>query len=180
MRYFMDFEFLEDGRTIEMISVGIVAEDGRELYAVNGEMPWERIVKHDWLMENVVPSLPLNPAWEVPMIQWDHPDVKSRAVIAQEVREFLLHDGAPELWAWCGAFDHVCLAQLYGRMIDLPELFPHHTGELRQRWDDLGCPELPEQEAGLHNALADARHNKVAWDAMMRVSVDTLQELHGG
>lgn len=30
MRYFLDCEFIEDGRTIDLISIGIVAEDGRE------------------------------------------------------------------------------------------------------------------------------------------------------
>ena len=34
MRYFYDTEFLEDGETIDLISIGIVAEDGREYYAV--------------------------------------------------------------------------------------------------------------------------------------------------
>lgn len=28
MRFFYDCEFLEDGRTIELISIGIVCEDG--------------------------------------------------------------------------------------------------------------------------------------------------------
>ncbi len=31
MRYFLDTEFYEDGKTIDLISIGIVAEDGREL-----------------------------------------------------------------------------------------------------------------------------------------------------
>ena len=55
MRYFYDTEFLEDGRTIDLISIGIVAEDGRELYLVNANAPWSRIRRHDWLMDNVVP-----------------------------------------------------------------------------------------------------------------------------
>ncbi len=32
MRYWYDTEFIEDGKTIDLISIGIVAEDGRELY----------------------------------------------------------------------------------------------------------------------------------------------------
>ena len=47
-RYFYDCEFIEDGRTIELISIGVVAEDGREFYAVSTEFdpgranPWVR------------------------------------------------------------------------------------------------------------------------------------------
>ena len=35
MKYFYDTEFIEDGSTIELISIGVVAEDGREYYAVS-------------------------------------------------------------------------------------------------------------------------------------------------
>ena len=34
-RYFIDTEFMEDGHTIELISIGICCEDGREFYAVS-------------------------------------------------------------------------------------------------------------------------------------------------
>ena len=37
MRIFYDTEFLDDGKTIDLISIGMVAEDGRELYAVSSE-----------------------------------------------------------------------------------------------------------------------------------------------
>ena len=56
-----DLEFLEDGRTIELISIGIVSDDGREFYAVSSEAPGGRIHQNDWLMANVWPSLPTVP-----------------------------------------------------------------------------------------------------------------------
>jgi len=37
MKYFIDTEFYEDGKTIDLISLGVVAEDGRELYLCNQE-----------------------------------------------------------------------------------------------------------------------------------------------
>ena len=37
VRYFYDTEFIDDGRTIELISIGVAAEDGREYYAVSTE-----------------------------------------------------------------------------------------------------------------------------------------------
>ena len=30
MRYFYDTEFIDDGRTIDLISIGVAAEDGRD------------------------------------------------------------------------------------------------------------------------------------------------------
>ena len=42
MRFFYDCEFIEDGTTIELVSLGMVAEDGRELYVVSTEFDPER------------------------------------------------------------------------------------------------------------------------------------------
>lgn len=174
-----DLEFLEDGRTIELISIGMVCDDGRQYYAVNAALAarWgsgrrlrRRIQKHPWLMENVVPSLPQpHGDWRLHMPQswlfnYHDPAVKPIDRIADEVMDFIRAAGPDvELWANYGAYDHVCLAQLWGRMIDLPEGVPMFTNDIQQErarqglaWDDL-----PKQADGEHNALADARHNQV-------------------
>ncbi|WP_228981426.1 3'-5' exoribonuclease [Streptomyces sp. DH12] len=165
-RVFYDCEFLEDGRTIDLISIGMVREnDGAELYLVNRDMPIRKIRKHPWLMKNVVPGLPrahgdrilhMPKSW---LFDYAHPAVQPRDVIASRVRRFITDTPDPQLWAWYGAYDHVVLAQLFGRMIDLPTGIPMWTNDLRQEAERLGNPQLPEQPDGLHNALADARHN---------------------
>ena len=62
-RIWYDFEFLENGSTIFPISVGMVDDQGRELYLVNedteGSKIKEKIRNHDFLMGNVIPHLPL-------------------------------------------------------------------------------------------------------------------------
>jgi hypothetical protein len=179
VRIFYDTEFLEDGRTIELISIGMVTDDGREYYAVNAEMPFKRIKENDWLVRNVVASLPVSehkileaylknspnshPRPSIDLLSLDDADitVKPRNVIRNEVREFILATSRPQLWAWYGAYDHVVLAQLFGPMIALPEGIPMFTNDLKQEAMRLGNPAVPEQEAGEHNALQDARHNRV-------------------
>ena len=37
MRFFYDCEFIEDGRTIDLLSLGMVTETGEELYVVSTE-----------------------------------------------------------------------------------------------------------------------------------------------
>ena len=37
MRFFYDTEFIDNGRTIELISIGVAAEDGREYYGISTE-----------------------------------------------------------------------------------------------------------------------------------------------
>jgi 3' exoribonuclease, RNase T-like len=173
--YDYDLEFLEDGRTIELISIGIVCEDGREYYAVNREAPWKRIAKHPWLMDNVVPNLPRlhgderlhrwilsrsGRRWNPCMLDFPHPHMRPRDVIADEVRDFLLSADRPVLWADYGAYDHVALCHLWGPMVALPEGLPMFTCDIQQEAQCLGIgwDELPEQASGVHNALADARH----------------------
>lgn len=177
-RYWYDTEFLEDGKTIELISIGIVADDGREYYAVASDAPWEDVKRHPWLMQHVAPSLPGGSYIGTPMgVPTDQPDkakpgqewfwtldqtaacVKPKFVIANEVRDFLLSGASePELWAWYSAYDHVALCQLWGRMIDLPKGIPMWTNDLRQEVHRLGNPQMPNQADGQHNALHDARH----------------------
>lgn len=158
MRFFFDTEFLEDGRTIDLISIGIVAEDGREFYAVNHDADWSRIHAHTWLEANVFPHLPPveQPTWQ------------TRDQIANGVHAFLTTGGTEpaELWAHYCAYDHVVLAQLFGPMIDLPRGIPMFTNDTKslQRW--LGIPDrrMPQQYGTQHDALADARHVKVMYD----------------
>lgn len=173
-----DWEFLEDGVRIEPISIGMKADDGREYYAVNGLLAargWKgrrfrrRVRKHKWLMENVVPHLPkAHGDWRLHMpeswlFNYLDPAVKPIEQIADEVMDFIRETGPNvQLWANYGGYDHVCLAQLWGRMIDLPEGVPMFTHDIQQERSRLGIPwhELPKQESGEHNALADARHNQ--------------------
>lgn len=174
--YCYDTEFLENGKTIDLISIGIVCEDGREYYAVNSDMDQDRIRRNQWLLNNVWPHLPLQ-GYKTklatvcgtikPIV--DDPGnldkksvlVRPKWVIANEVREFLLDDGfLPELWAYYASYDHVALAQLWGRMLDLPIGFPMYTRDLVQEMDRLGISKdaVPQPE-NAHDALADARWN---------------------
>lgn len=182
MRVFYDFEFLEHrvrprwffGRsvwTVEPLSLGIRVEDGREYYAIFSDAPWRQVRKNDWLMDNVVPSLPQPPKparWRI--IDPGHPNVKPGWQVANEVALLLQRVPDVELWAWYAAFDHVSLAWLWGKMSNLPYGIPMYTNDLRQRCRELGDPELPEQTRGVHNALDDARHNEVRAHAMDRIS----------
>ncbi len=178
MRIFYDCEFLEDGSAIDLISIGMVREDDAEYYAVNSEAPWDRIKGSEWLVRNVLPSLPVTgrrsldtwlahspnsyPKPGLDMLGIDVRDttVRPHQVIANEVRDFILATPEPSLWAWYAAYDHVALCQLWGPMIRLPKGVPMWTNDLKQEAERLGNPRVPEQGLGEHNALADARHNR--------------------
>ena len=154
-RYFYDCEFIEDGLTVELVSIGVVDESGREFYAVSTEFDGARAIP--WVRRNVLDKLPgpADPAW------------RSRERIRTDLLAFLTEPGEPiELWAWYAAYDHVVLCQLWGAMPALPRPLPRFTRELRQRWEDAGRPALPPPTADAHDALADARLNLRRWQAI--------------
>lgn len=152
MRYFLDTEFDEDGVTIELISIGIVAEDGRELYCVSNEFDPEHC--DDWVKQNVLPQLPPKETWI------------SRADIRDQIEEFLDFDPRPEFWAYFGAYDWVVFARLWGKLVHAPGNFPRFCRDIRQLMDQhsLSKRELPRQVSRKHDALADAWWVKVAYD----------------
>lgn len=167
MRYYYDTEFLEDGKTIDLISIGIVAGDGREFYAVSNEFDTWRVSCDPWLMENVMSSIDHKPntvayaksdKYKVGFTITD-PAAMSRKEIAAGIRGFMAGT-KPELWAWYGAYDHVALAQLWGKMINLPDDIPKYTHDIKTFWKFASEPVMPKQPEGTHNALADARHNR--------------------
>jgi hypothetical protein len=150
-RVFYDCEFIEDGRTIDLVSIGAVDEAGREFYAVSTEFDPGKAIP--WVRANVLDKLP-SPA---------DPNWRSLETICTDLYAFLTE---PELWAWYAAYDHVALCQLWGGMPALPRAVPRFTKDLRQRWDDLGRPALPGAPQDQHDALADARHNLARWQVM--------------
>jgi hypothetical protein len=152
VRFFYDCEFIEDGKTIDLVSIGVVDENGREFYAVSTEFNPTRAGQ--WVREHVLDKLPspADPAW------------CDRATMRARLLKFLNRGrDRVELWAWFAAYDHVVLAQLWGDMPALPRELPRFTRELRQRWEDVGKPALPPPPSDAHDALADARHNLLRW-----------------
>ncbi|MBW0092780.1 3'-5' exoribonuclease, partial [Pseudonocardia sp. KRD-184] len=109
MRFFYDCEFIEDGTTIDLVSIGVVGEDGREFYAVSTEFDPSRAGA--WVRANVLPKLPspADPAW------------RSRSRLRADLLDFVTEPGGDvEMWAWIAAYDHVALCQLWGAMPALP------------------------------------------------------------
>lgn len=60
------------------------------------------------------------------------------------------------------AYDHVCLSQLFGKMINLPKHFPMYTNDLQQYLDYFGITLTDltiEENKNKHDALSDAKWN---------------------
>jgi hypothetical protein len=176
MRIFYDAEFLEDGKRIHPISLGMVREDDKTLYVITADLLLLRAAyQNEWLRKNVIPHLPVK--MFKGQLEWDHDHEDIKKVffnhghfgIREQVKNFISSTPQPELWGYYSAYDHVVYAQLFGRMIDLPEGFPMFTHDLKQEMVRLGNPWVPEQLEGAHNALADARWNKETYEYLQRL-----------
>lgn len=142
-----DTEFIDNGRTIDLLAIGVVREDGASFYAEPVETDRQRAGQ--WVQENVIPYL--------------RGPVLPRAEIAQGLVEFA--GPTPEWWAYFAAYDWVALCQLYGPMIDLPAGWPMYCRDVQQLAAGLDIDleaELPPPTTA-HNALEDAEWTRQAW-----------------
>lgn len=176
-KFFYDTEFIEDGKTIDLISIGVINYDtGDTFYAVSNEFDTARVAKHWWLMENVMSSIKHETHIEVPFdgspVIRDFTVTDGAAMSRKDIRDGLLRFIGPEkaeLWAWYSAYDHVCLAQLFGTMMELPATIPMTTYDIKQLHKLAGYCDMPKQPEGLHNALEDAKMNVVRYNYLKEI-----------
>jgi len=148
MRIFFDTEFIEDGKTIQLISIGAVKPNGDTFYAVSNE--YDPATASQWVVDNVLNHIP------------DTQLKMSKAEIAKAFKDWCGDN--PEFWAYYADYDWVVLCQLFGTMMDLPEGWPMYCRDIKQLCDSIGNPQLPEQGEGEHCALNDAMWNMEAFD----------------
>lgn len=172
MRFWFDTEFIERGPQypIELISIGMVAEDGREFYAENSDADLSQA--NPWVQENVLPHLWSRQPDKRDANIWSRDGGRggllTRTAIARELILFVDEGGdKPQFWAYYGDYDWVVLCQLFGTMIELPQGWPMYAMDVKQLCVSLGDPTLPDPlltETGTeHHALEDARWTRDAW-----------------
>lgn len=171
MRLFYDCEFVERGRDlpIQLVSIGMIREDGTELYRINPES-LSNVSKHPWLSVNVGPYLPIN---AVPgILSWDeeHPEYQYVSMsldgLISDVLAFIQDTPNAELWAHYGAYDHVALCQLFGSMTELPAGVPMFTHDVQQLIEMRPQVTLPAEGWKIHHAMDDARWARTAFLAV--------------
>ena len=131
MKYFLDTEFIEGFKkpikwlptignfnkpyhSIQLISIGIVADDGREYYAISNEFNSEDA--NDWVKENVLKPMFTNMAINERYCKQYHPQLltdknllrwqgKSTKQIACEILMFVFDHNGIRLKSWDGFLD---------------------------------------------------------------------------
>lgn len=159
MKYFLDQEFIE-GFTkqnllskrrhfIDLISIGIVGEDGSTFYAISNEYNYNDA--SEWVKENVIKPM---------YIKTVSGDARNRFTVKdfhkyygrsnEQIRDELYYlfscyrssqlqwkapDGI-EMYGYFADYDWVLFCSLFGKMIDLPNGFPMYCKDLKQMLDE--------------------------------------------
>jgi hypothetical protein len=151
MRYFFNCKFepkTVDGRfVIDLISIGIVRENGRRFYAEREGFDWS--TADPWLVVNVKPHLT--------------GDTEPLSSIRDRVLSFI-NSANPEFWAYVGAYNWLCLMEIVGGIPKRPTHWPNRYREIMDLVDAYGLSksDLPEQIGPAHNALNDAEWGRQA------------------
>lgn len=149
--FVIDAEFIELDRQIDLVSLAIVAPDGREFYAVSTE--FDPAGANDFVRTVVFPLLEpaSGPVW------------MSRASIREGLLG-LIGDDRPRFWSWGGApYDWMVIAQLFSLNERMPDGWQYTAHDITLLVEQAGLstdlldPRLPQPPPDLHHALADAR-----------------------
>lgn len=155
MRFFIDTEFEEYGsrKPIRLLSIGIVAEDGREYYAESDDLS---PVESDWIRDNVLPSMTGS-------------DFRNNFDIMLDIKRFIGDDPKPEFWGYYCDYDYVVFANIFGGIAGWPKRWPYLFYDLRQSLDQADLRYITQVDS-LHNALDDARWIKEMYGTYQRVT----------
>lgn len=195
MKYFLDTEFIEGfhkplfGKRrhfIDLISIGLVCDDGWSYNAISSE--WEYKDADKWVQDNVIHPLYVSSV---------HGDERNRVsahnfhrngygipneLITLDLRsrfeyDVQYSDSPIEIYGYFADYDWVLFCSLFGRMIDLPKGMPMYCRDLKQIADEkisaseirsIGYEKAVERlkqktgypkQSNEHNALYDAKWN---------------------
>ena len=171
MRYFLDTEFNEEVDPVDLISIGMVADDGREFYAVNIDYANFTAAKadtcNDWVKKNVLPKLYAH----LPKDQTIKLPVMTKEKIRDGLKDFVGNDPFPEFWAYYGDYDWYLTCRLFGRFDQQPKAWSKAGNicfDVRQFARHVGVQRtLPSKFEPEHNALIDAKWTKHAFEYVM-------------
>jgi len=170
MKIYLDFEFIEDGKTINPLSIGMVREDDDEYYAEFAEADLSKA--NDWVWAHVIPNLKSytpnqpNRLFTNLDLKENNPGFYSLTtdLIKAEILEFA--GEKPEFWGYFCDYDWVIMSQLFGAMIELPKGWPMYCLDVKQemKMHHITKEEIEQEypQPTTHNSLDDARWIKFA------------------
>ncbi|MCB9991826.1 MAG: 3'-5' exoribonuclease [Rhodospirillales bacterium] len=163
-RYFFDTEFNDnpDEFRCELISIGVVDEDGKEYYGISNAFNRAAADERPWLKQHVIKKLDDPESWVSP------------AQMREKILSLIEPAREIELWSRNGSYDNVLLCQIFGGMGELMDTLRKEKGiqkvtfrdikELHRAAPDIKIASLPANMA--HSAINDARHERYCFSVL--------------
>ncbi|WP_270167568.1 3'-5' exoribonuclease domain-containing protein [Paenibacillus sp. SYP-B4298] len=182
MKVFFDTEFTGLHQNTTLISIGMVAEDGRFFYAELNDYDVSQV--GEWLKSNVIEKLLFQAPPEGQHEYWAQsrvkPDVSlhtawnlqmrgNMAEVVDSLREWLTQFDNVEIWSDCLAYDWVLFCDLFGGAMRIPDNVYYIPFDICTLFKAEGVdPDISREEfaAGWLDDPGEApqKHNAL-WDA---------------
>ncbi len=161
MKVFFDTEFTGLHQNTTLISIGMVAEDGRELYCELND--YDKTQVDDWIEKNVISNLyNTNPI--------------SKSQLKKTIEAFLEPYDSVEIWSDCLSYDWVLFNDIFGHAFNIPKNVYYIPFDICTLMKIKGVdPDINREEfLGLnsgskkHNALWDAKIVKACYELLSK------------
>lgn len=151
-RIFFDTEFtgLHQGTTL--ISIGMIAEDGRELYCELNDYDKNQV--DDWLKDNVIAKL-------------HNTNSINTEQLRKTIEGFIEPYDKVEMWSDCLSYDWVLFCQIFGHAFNIPKNVYYVPFDIATLFKMKGIdPDINrEYFAGTWDeSISEFKHNAI-WDA---------------
>ena len=174
MKIFFDTEFTGLHQNTTLISIGMIAEDGKEFYAELIDYDYKQV--DGWIRENVIKNLRLGLVTE----NWSSIEKEQTLVrgytkfVKKQLMKWVSQFDAIELWSDCFAYDWVLFCELFGGAFRVPPHVYYIPFDICTLFKVKGIdPDISREEfAGLtesavkHNALWDAKVIKACYERL--------------
>jgi hypothetical protein len=174
-KVFFDCEFTGLHQQTTLVSIGLIAEDGRTFYAEFTD--YDKGQVDAWIKENVIDNLSIPGNIESSGGPLELMVRGSTAVVGSALRQWLTQFDQVEIWSDVLAYDWVLFCQLFGHAFNIPKNVYYIPFDLATFFKVKGIDpdinrerflEWPDSE-NKHNALWDARVIKACYERLMEL-----------
>lgn len=173
-KVFLDTEFTGLHKNTTLISIGLVAEDGKTFYGEFADYDKSQI--DSWLQENVINNTLFlkdkdNEDSCTKLNKYQH--VGATNTIRADLKDWFTQYDSIEMWSDCLAYDWVLFNDLFGHAFNIPKNVYYIPFDICTLFKLKGIdPDINREEfAGMtgtkHNALHDAKVIKACYDKLI-------------
>lgn len=173
MKIFFDTEFTGLHQRTTLISIGLIAQDGKTFYAEF--IDYDQTQVDDWLKENVLRKLILpNESNGVGVDGF----VGDTVFIKKHLESWLSQFDHIEMWSDCLSYDWVLFCQIFGHAFNIPKNIYYIPFDICTLFKARGVdPDISRESYAFdvipndikkHNALWDANVIKMCYERLMK------------